>query len=117
VGTLAIDHSIELPADARSDEIALQLVSCASCGLRAVAVYEESRRGSLDHECVDHQGWLIEPALYERLRGIALRCPAPQEKSCRCEAHHELGRVDARGRWDGLAGFPLDEVFPMVLVK
>ena len=51
-GTLGITHAIELPATLSpgSDELALQLLACAACGLHAVAVYEESRRGALDRE-------------------------------------------------------------------
>lgn len=46
-GTLEIKVSMQLPSDSRSDEIALQTVGCSQCGFQGLAVYEESRRGTL----------------------------------------------------------------------
>jgi hypothetical protein len=48
-----------LPADDQWDEIAVQDLRCSSmgCGFRGIAVYEESRRGALDSECVVHTGY------------------------------------------------------------
>jgi len=54
---LKIVHSEELGADDRSDERSRQVVACAGCGLRTLAVYEESRRGA--SERVHH--YTLEP--------------------------------------------------------
>jgi len=101
-GSLRITTSIELPPDARSDEIALQVVACARCGFRAAAVYEESRRGSLDSEAVDHQGHRVPRATLDSLAAQIGACPDPANHSCGCESHRRLGRTDDSGRWCGL---------------
>ena len=49
--SLNITAKIELPPDARSDEITLQVVECAQCRFFAIAVDKASRRGAL--------GWLL----------------------------------------------------------
>ena len=109
--TLAIEGAIELPADGRSDEIALQTLVCRACGFRALGVYEESRRGALDAESWDHTGYRAAP---ETLAAIARRiaaCPRPGDAGCACPGHAELARVDARGRWRAPLG--LDESFAL----
>jgi len=111
-GSLQITSSIELPPDSRSDEIALQVVACARCGFRAAAVYEESRRGSLDSEAVDHVGHRVTG---EALRSLAARidaCPEPGNPGCGCASHRQLGRTDDAGRWRGLEDS--EGRFPMV---
>ncbi len=57
--SLKISLKIELPPDSRSDEIALQVVTCFQCGFAGIAVYEESRRGALDTESFDHRGYRV----------------------------------------------------------
>ena len=57
--SLTITSSLELPRDARSDEITLQVVRCTRCQFSAIAVYEESRRGGFDSESVDHRGFRV----------------------------------------------------------
>ena len=101
-GSLRITSSIELPPDSRSDEIALQLVACARCGFRAAAVYEESRRGSLDSEAVDHVGYRVARETLESLATQVAACPQPENRGCDCESHRILGRTDDSGRWCGL---------------
>ena len=101
--SLSITSSIELPSDSRSDEIGLQVVKCARCGFRAAVVYEESRRGSLDSEAVDHTGFrLPREALDSLVAGIAA-CPDPRNGGCDCASHRRLGGTDGFGRWRGLS--------------
>ena len=57
--SLNIILSLELPPDSRSDEITLQTVECSQCGFSGIAVYEESRRGALDSESVDHYSYRV----------------------------------------------------------
>ena len=101
-GTLAITSAIELPPDSRSDEIALQLVACARCGFRAAAVYEESRRGSLDSEAVDHAGYRVPAETLSLIAAQVAACPDPGNHACDCASHRRLGRADDSGRWCGL---------------
>ncbi|HEX7901073.1 MAG TPA: hypothetical protein VF950_25160 [Planctomycetota bacterium] len=61
---LQVRSSFDLGGDDAWDEVALQILSCP-CGFRAVGVYQESRRGALDSECVDHRGYRADD---ERLR-------------------------------------------------
>jgi hypothetical protein len=112
-GTLRITATMELPPDSRSDEIALQIVRCRDCGFAGVAVYEESRRGTLGSESVDHRGFRIGAADLSALRRQIRNCPQPGNPRCGCVAHQALGRKDSSGRWAGLADMDLGAWFPM----
>jgi hypothetical protein len=100
---LKIRSSIALPADSRSDEIALQTVVCSHCGLRAIAVYEESRRGSLEAESWDHTGYRVSRADFNMLAADLKHCLTPSRASCQCDVHRRWGKTDANGRWQGLS--------------
>jgi hypothetical protein len=91
---LRITQRLEVGADRDSDEIALQCVVCAACGFRGVAVYEESRRGSLDSEVWDHTGYRVAPAAWDALAGQLAACPQPNTESCPCVAHQSLPVYD-----------------------
>jgi len=93
---------MELPPDTRSDEITLQILMCMSCGFNGLGVYEESRRGALDSESIDHRGYRVDSSLIKYLRGIMLRCPDPKNPRCACSSHSELKIVDRYGRWNWL---------------
>lgn len=115
-GSLTIRHSIALPSDSRSDEIALQVVECAACGFRGAAVYEESRRGSLDSEAWEHTGYRVTDAVVETLIDQIRRCPAPSKENCRCPTHLALGQKDERGRWQWPGDMEGQDIYPMRLV-
>jgi hypothetical protein len=100
---LEIGATLELPADADWDEITLQVVTCTGCGLRALAVYRESRHGALDSEMVEHAGWRVNAADFASVAAALERCPRPADADCRCAAHARFGGQRA-GRWLGLAG-------------
>lgn len=106
-------RTLELPADSRSDEITLQIVKCKRCGFAAVAVYEESRRGSLGEEAVDHRGYTIGASDLKALKKKISQCPSPRSATCACPIHQQLGRRDQSGRWNGLASFDLGQRFLM----
>jgi hypothetical protein len=112
-GSLRITHSLELPPDSRSDEITLQIVRCVRCGFVGIAVYEESRRGSLDDESVDHTGYHASREDVLALQKAISACPAPRNARCRCATHRRLGHRGRSGRWDGLAETRLGAPFAM----
>ena len=112
-GALEIQARIQLPADARSDEIALQLVRCAACGFAGPAVYEESRRGALDSEAWDHYGWRVPAADLADFEQALRACPAPEDEDCSCAAHHRYAGRDAAGRWLGAALFHVLEDYDL----
>ena len=112
---LAISLSLELPPDARSDEITVQVVSCAGCGFEGLAVYEESRRGGFDSEVVDHRGYRVPLEAVTAIRRKIARCPNRRNPRCRCATHTFLGKTNAHGRWVGLRDVELGPSFPMVL--
>ncbi len=115
VGSLNITSAIDIEYDSRSDEISLQLIECSACGFRGVAVYEESRRGSLDSECTDHYGYKMDKAEIESLIALISRCPRPRDESCACETHKTLNRRNETGRWDALDDFKNTGYFTMEL--
>jgi hypothetical protein len=109
--SLKVIASLELPPDSRSDEITLQIVRCSDCGFSAAAVYQESRRGALDSESVDHAGYRLPEAELRGLQRLIRSCPTPGNWRCDCEAHRKLGAQDAAGRWIGMRGLPHEGVF------
>jgi hypothetical protein len=114
--SLEIARTIELPPDSRSDEITLQVMECSGCGFRALAVYEESRRGALDSEAWEHCGYQASPASLQSIAAAIEACPAPRDPHCPCPSHRILGRRDALGRWQGLEGSGTLRPFPLELV-
>lgn len=113
--SLKITSKLELPSDRRSDEIALQIVKCSHCGFAGIAVYEESRRGSLDSESFDHTGYHVSVEDLKTLKRAIKQCPTPTNPRCKCPVHRTLGRKDASGRWNGLADIHLEGAFAMKL--
>ena len=115
-GSVEVVCSLELPPDSWWDEIALQAIACARCDFRGLAVYEESRRGALDSEVVNHRGhWVAPETLSAFIEGVAV-CPAPGDRACGCVNHEKWGRSDASGRWLGVpestGEFPLRRAYP-----
>ncbi len=84
---LEITFSLELPPSGDDDEITLQTLKCATCDFRGVAVYRESRHGSLDSESWQHDGYPIGDVELEGLYEALLTCPAPRNKRCQCSTH------------------------------
>jgi hypothetical protein len=93
--------AIELRSDNRSDEISMQLVSCLACDFTGLIVYEESRRGALDSENYDLQGWHVDPKTYRDLMDQMNGCVVSSNSRCECETHRRFGQQDQQGRWVG----------------
>jgi hypothetical protein len=101
-GGLRITHRLELPPDARSDEITLQVIRC-------------SRRGALDSESFSHTGYEAQDkAQVSALKAAIRRCPARGDPKCGCAAHQTYGQHGTYGRWTGLELFDLGPPFPLV---
>lgn len=85
--SLAIDMSLELPPGGFDDETSVQTVKCEACQFRGIAVYRESRRGSLTSESFHHLGYEVSDGDLEFvLSGLRL-CPDRANKDCQCETH------------------------------
>lgn len=87
---LEIELGIELQANDNWDENTFQLATCRHCGLRAAALYQESRRGNLEEEAWQHFGVVITPETYRLLAERLGACPAPGDYRCLCAAHRTL---------------------------
>ena len=114
-GALNIAFSLELPPADYDDEITLQTVKCAGCGFSGMAVYRESRRGSLSSESWHHDGYEVtEDSMVSLLEQLVL-CPLPGDKRCVCAAHQGLGKLN----WINPAqnGLQVVKAFKMNLVK
>ena len=105
--SLSSAATLELPSDSRSDDITLQVVECAACGFEALAVYEESRRGSFGSESVDHRAYRTPREVVQAVRRELAGCPDPGNARCACAVHKSLGTKNAAGRWVGLKRFDL----------
>jgi hypothetical protein len=83
---LKIDLGLQLwPGDV--DEEHVQTVKCEGCGFRGIAVYRESRRGSLKSESVWHDGFEVSDKDMEFMLNGIQRCPSPRDRHCQCETH------------------------------
>lgn len=89
---MEITFSLELPPDDSADEIALQTLNCPACDFRGVAVYRESRRGSLSSESWHHDGYPITKDGLEALYKALLLCPSPADRRCRCATHLQFSQ-------------------------
>ena len=92
---LEIADTIELAPDALWDEITLQVLDCSACGFSALGVYTEGRRGALDAETWEHNGFLAKPSDVQHVRQAIHACPRPHEALCRCEVHKTLAQTAA----------------------
>lgn len=113
---LEIGRVLALPPVGVAQEFSLQLVACSACRFQGVAVYEESRAGSLDSESVDHGGYRVDSATFERLSELAANCPSPRDEDCGCETHRALGVRDPHrglGAWLQQIGIDFRGGFPM----
>jgi len=81
-----------LPGDV--DEEQVQTVNCEACGFRGIAVYRESRRGSIKSESVRHDGFEVSDKDMEFLLNGIQRCPAPSDRHCKCETHVAWAKLD-----------------------
>ena len=97
--TLEIIYRIELPSDARSDEITLQVIRCVGCNFEGIAIYEESRRGALDSETIDHYGYTLDSQELKSIKSLIKRCPEPSNPRCACDSHEKLNERNGFGRW------------------
>ena len=97
--SLAIISRLEMPLDARSDEISLQIVKCKGCNFEAVAIYEVSHRGALDSDVFDHCGYAIDQKELKELKALIRQCPEPNNRRCSCNSHLSLKSKDSIGRW------------------
>lgn len=114
--SMKITSSIELPPDARSDEINLQILKCLKCGFDGIGVYEETRRGKLDSELVHHRGYYVDDSVLASLEKMIKQCPKPKKTSCLCKIHHFLGCTNAFGMWNWLDKIPRKDAFKLELV-
>jgi hypothetical protein len=112
--SLEIRSSLELPSDARSDEITLQIVACTNCGFSGLALYEESRRGALDEDAFTHTGYRMEAKALHELEKNLGQCPRPRDHNCQCRVHRKLGRQDPSGLWIGIKDLRLSTSFLML---
>jgi hypothetical protein len=109
---LEITGSLELPPGGDDDEITLQTIECAACGLCALGMYRESRRGALDSESWHHDGFRVSVENFQAIADAISRCPRPADRRCHCPSHQWLGQTQESG-WDGLekAGVKILGVF------
>ena len=110
-GWLKITANLELPYDSRSDEIALQIIKCMHCRFETIAVYEESRRGAMGEESIDHRAYYVKESDLEWVKKQMSYCPMPRNSRCLCKIHRKLGSKDKSGRWNGLTNIELGRRF------
>jgi len=95
---LEITSSIELPPDSRSDEITLQILECTNCEFKSLGLYEESRRGALGSEPINHMSIYLPKDVLEGIESMIKKCPDPKNPRCSCTSHRCFS-VKSNGRW------------------
>jgi hypothetical protein len=108
---LSVEETLCVKPSWMWDEILVQIIACARCRFRGVAVYAESRRGALDDEAVDHHGYRLPAPLLDVIERRIAACPSKRDESCTCIAHEHLGRTNAGGHWCGLDDAALRDRF------
>jgi hypothetical protein len=110
---------MQLPPDARSDEITLQVLECSRCPFKGLGVYEESRRGALETVAWEHTGYLIGGDGVAQVAEAIRHCPDPFNSRCECSAHEKFTRPAGRRRsWNGLdavSGLEIQGTFRLYL--
>jgi hypothetical protein len=111
--SLNISFSLELPPSDYDDEITVQMVECIACSFTGLAVYCESRRGSMERPSWRHRGYQIEREALASLSHRFSQCPSPGNPRCGCPTHAYLSQYD----WAALASnFAVKKEFEMRLV-
>ena len=111
--SMKITSSIELPPDSRSDEITVQTLKCSKCGFAGLGVYEESRRGRLDSESIDHRGYYMDDSSLASIERMIRQCPEPNQSGCQCRIHRFLSCVNEFGKWNWLDKIAHKETFKL----
>lgn len=111
--SLEIIASMEFPPDRRSGEIALQVVGCAVCPFRGLAVYAEARGGYSERDDFEHTGYWVSPDAVDKVLAAIQSCPDPHQPQCKCPAHTRLGEKDVYGMWSGLLEMKQGHTFSM----
>lgn len=113
--SLKICSSIELPPDNMAQEITLQVVKCAQCGFRGLAVYEEMRYGGRGEDSWLHTGYWVSPDAVESVQSAIAACPNPNDPRCTCPVHSELSQRNVNQVWRGLLELERSHTFKMRL--
>lgn len=113
-GGLGIVASLQLPPNNRSDDIFIQAMKCHTCGLLALGIYEESRRGKLRAESWDHQGFYVNEEAYHQIIRLIKQCPEPFTPGCQCKAHSAFSETEWQNILPRLA-IDLNASFPIHL--
>ena len=113
--TLSTIEIIELPSDARSDEITLQVLKCSQCSFSGIAVYEETRRVAIDQDSFSQIGYIIDRKDLNKIRDLIRMCPEPRNPRCDCQTHKMLGKKDSRAYWIGIKEIPKSDNFRLDL--
>jgi hypothetical protein len=95
---MKITSQIQLPPDSRSDEVSVQILKCKKCNFEGLAVYEESRRGSLNDESIHHRGYKVSKTLLKEAKEKITHCPTPKNSKCKCSTYIQLKKKNNLGR-------------------
>jgi hypothetical protein len=62
---------------------------CKSCGAKYFAILEDSKVNMFDDR-LEHKGYHADPGTWQKTLDWALKCPKPQNESCKCDVHKEV---------------------------
>jgi hypothetical protein len=112
-GSLEITQALQLPPDACSGDLMLQVVECTQCHFAGLAVYSEERHSALDTIDWKHIGYRVAEPDLAAVRHLMRNCPRPDNPDCQCSTHLYFSRQDRRGCWQGLVEFEIEGDFVM----
>ena len=90
------------------------MIHCFECNFIGLAIYEESRRGSLSSKSLHHYGYYVANTLLSSIKETIESCPDPKNNKCRCDAHSIFNQVNEFGKWSWLENLPLIKEFQMI---
>lgn len=77
---LMIKLSVEIPEHTVFDDVDIQSIRCNNCKKSGMGIYEESRRGNLQDETVNHYGYWLDTESQLNLDQLLESCQNDKEK-------------------------------------
>lgn len=90
---LVVCSRVELAPDENWDERSFQIIFCSTCGFEGIAIYLESRHGSMGSEMLQHNAYTTDRGRLAQISALVAQCPDPSNRRCDCPSHQGLNQL------------------------
>lgn len=90
---LVVCSRVELAPDENWDERSFQIIFCSTCGFEGIAIYLESRHGSMGSEMLQHNAYTTDLGRLAQISALVAQCPDPSNRRCDCPSHQGLNQL------------------------